>query len=76
MSVPSSAAVHAHLQSRTVSYSIIHLEHHVEMQDTEVVETVKMITNLKKQLLQLQGPAPPAPVDHEEIDVMSGIDED
>jgi hypothetical protein len=35
-----------------------------------------MIANLKQQLLELQGQAPPEPVDPEEIDVMSGIDED
>jgi hypothetical protein len=37
---------------------------------------VETIANLKQQLLQLQGPAPPTPVDHEEIDATSGIDED
>jgi hypothetical protein len=35
-----------------------------------------MIANLEQQLLQLQEPAPPAPVDLQEIDAMSGIDED
>jgi hypothetical protein len=35
-----------------------------------------MIANLEQQLLQLQGPAPPTPVDHEEMDATSGIDED
>jgi hypothetical protein len=35
-----------------------------------------MITNLEQQLLQLQGPAPPALVDHEEIDAMFGINVD
>jgi hypothetical protein len=37
---------------------------------------VETIANLEQQLLQLQGPTPHAPVDHEEIDVTSGIDED
>jgi hypothetical protein len=35
-----------------------------------------MIANLEQQLLQLQGLAPPATVDHEEIDATSGVDED
>jgi hypothetical protein len=29
-----------------------------------------MITNLEQQLLELQGQAPPKPVDHQEIDAM------
>jgi hypothetical protein len=32
--------------------------------------------NLEHQLLELQEQAPSEPIDHEEIDVMSGIDED
>jgi hypothetical protein len=48
----------------------------MEMQDTELEERVERNTNLEQQLLQLQGPSPPAPIDHEEIDAMSGIDED
>jgi hypothetical protein len=35
-----------------------------------------MITDLKQQLLELQGQAPLEPVDHEEINAMPGIDED
>jgi hypothetical protein len=35
-----------------------------------------MITNLEQQLLELQVQAPPEPVDHQEVDVMSCIDED
>jgi hypothetical protein len=35
-----------------------------------------MIIDLKQQLLELQGHAPPELVDPEEIDTMSGIDED
>jgi hypothetical protein len=44
------------------------------MQDSELEERAETIANLEQQLLQLQGPAPPTPVDHEEIDVTSGID--
>jgi hypothetical protein len=60
----------------TRTHGIIHLEHHVETQDVELEDRAEVITNLEQQLLQLQGPAPPAPVDHEEIDATSGIDED
>jgi hypothetical protein len=35
-----------------------------------------MIVDLKQQLLELQGHAPPKPVDPEGIDTMLGIDED
>jgi hypothetical protein len=35
-----------------------------------------MITSLEQQLLELQGQAPLEPADPEEIDAMSGIDED
>jgi hypothetical protein len=55
---------------------IIHLEHHMEVQDTELEERVEMIANLEQQLLELQVQMPPEPVDPEEIDAMSGIDED
>jgi hypothetical protein len=37
---------------------------------------VETITNLEQQLLELQVQAPPESVDPEEIDAMSGIDED
>jgi hypothetical protein len=37
----------------TRTHGIIHLEHHVEMQDTEHEERVETVTNLKKELLQL-----------------------
>jgi hypothetical protein len=60
----------------TCTHRIIHLEHHVETQDAELEERVETIANLEQQLLQLQGPAPLAPVDHEEIDATSGIHED
>jgi hypothetical protein len=35
----------------TRTHGIIHLEHHVEMQDDELEERVEMIANLEKQLL-------------------------
>jgi hypothetical protein len=60
----------------THTHRIIHLEHHVEVQDAELEERVEMIVNLKQQLLELQVKAPPEPADIEEIDAMSGIDED
>jgi hypothetical protein len=55
---------------------IVHLEYHVEVQDAELEERVEMITDIKQQLLEFQGQAPPEPVEHDEIDVMLGIDED
>jgi hypothetical protein len=58
------------------THRIIHLEHHVEAQDAELEERVEMITNFEQQLLELQVQAPPEPVDPEEIDAMSGVDED
>jgi predicted RNase H-like nuclease (RuvC/YqgF family) len=60
----------------TRTHGIIHLENHVEMQDAELEERAERITDLKQQLLELQGQAPPEPADPEEIDAMSGIDED
>jgi hypothetical protein len=35
-----------------------------------------MIANLEQQLLELQVQAPPEPTNPEEIDAMSGVDED
>jgi hypothetical protein len=35
-----------------------------------------MIADLELQLLELQGQAPPEPIDPEDMDAMSGIDED
>jgi hypothetical protein len=58
------------------THRIIHLEHTVEMQDIELEESAEMIANLEQQLLELQGQAPLEPVDHEEIDAMSSVDED
>jgi predicted RNase H-like nuclease (RuvC/YqgF family) len=60
----------------THTHRIIHLEHHVEVQDTELEERAETIANLEQQLLEFQGQAPPEPVNPEEIDALSGIDED
>jgi predicted RNase H-like nuclease (RuvC/YqgF family) len=60
----------------TRTHGIIHLEHHVEVQDAEFEERAETIANLEQQLLEFQGQAPPEPVNPEEIDAMSGIDED
>jgi hypothetical protein len=65
-----------HEEVDTRTHGIIHLEYHVQTQDAELEERMETITNLEQQLLQLQGPAPLAPVDHKEIDSTSGIDED
>jgi hypothetical protein len=59
----------------THTHGIIHLEHHVEVQDAELEERAETIANLE-QLLELQGQAPPEPANPEEIDAMSGTDED
>jgi hypothetical protein len=37
------------------THEIIHLEHHVEMQDTELEERVETIANLEQQLLRPRG---------------------
>jgi hypothetical protein len=58
------------------THEIVHLENHVEAQDVELEERVEMIADLEQQLLELQGQAPPEPLNHEEIDAMSGIDVD
>jgi hypothetical protein len=58
------------------THGIIHLEHHMDVQDAEFEERVEMITNLEQQLLELQVQAPPEPADPEEINAMSGVDED
>jgi hypothetical protein len=60
----------------THTHGIIHLENHVEVQDAELEERAERITYLEQQLLELQGHAPPEPVDLKQIDAMSGIDED
>jgi uncharacterized protein YecE (DUF72 family) len=60
----------------TRTHGIIHLEHNVEVQDAELEEWVETIANLEQQQLEFQGQAPPEPVNPEEIDALSGIDED
>jgi hypothetical protein len=60
----------------THTHLIIHLEHHVEVQDAKLEERALTIANLEQQLLELQVQAPPEPTNPEEIDAMSGVDED
>jgi uncharacterized protein (DUF3084 family) len=60
----------------TRTHVIMHLEHHVEVQDAELEERAETIANLEQQLLELQAQAPPEPADPEEIDAMSSVDED
>jgi hypothetical protein len=60
----------------TRTHGIVHLEHHVEVQDAELEERAETIANLEQQLLEFQEQSPPEPVNPEEIDAMSGIDED
>jgi hypothetical protein len=45
------------VEART--HGIVHLEHHVEAQDVEIVERAEMITDLDQQLLEIQVQAPP-----------------
>jgi hypothetical protein len=42
-----------HEEVETCTHGIIHLEHHVEVQDTELEERAEMIVNLEQQLLEL-----------------------
>jgi hypothetical protein len=65
-----------HEEVETRTHGIIHLENHVEIQDAELEERAERIADLEQHLLELQGQAPPEPADPEEIDAMSGIDED
>jgi hypothetical protein len=60
----------------TYTHGIVHLENHEEAQDAELEERVEIIIDLEQQLLDLQVQAPPEPVDHQEANAMSGIDED
>jgi hypothetical protein len=60
----------------THTHEIVHLENHVETQDVKLEERAERIADLEQQLLELQGQAPPKPADPEEINAMSGIDED
>jgi hypothetical protein len=65
-----------HEEVETRTHGIVHLEHHVEAQNLELEERVELIAILEQQLLELQVQAPPEPVDHQEVDAMSGVDED
>jgi hypothetical protein len=58
------------------THGIIHQEHAYETQGAKLEERAEMIANLEQQLLELHGQAPLEPMDHEEIDSMSGINED
>jgi predicted RNase H-like nuclease (RuvC/YqgF family) len=60
----------------TRTHRIIHLENHVKTHGAKLEERAEWIVDLEQQLLELQGQAPPEPADLEEIDAMSGIDED
>jgi hypothetical protein len=48
-----------HEEVETRTHGIIHLDHHVEVQNAELEERAEMITNLEQQLLELQVQAPP-----------------
>jgi uncharacterized coiled-coil DUF342 family protein len=65
-----------HEEVETRTHGIIQLENHVETQDTKLEERAERIADLEQQLLELQGQTPPEPANPEEIDAMSGIDED
>jgi hypothetical protein len=69
-------ARHCHEEVDIRTHGIVHLQNHVETQDAELEERAERISDLEQQLLELQGHAPPEPTDPEEIDAMSGIDED
>jgi hypothetical protein len=58
------------------THGIVHLEHHVEAQYAKLEERAELIANLEQQLLELQVHTPPEPANLEEIDAMSGVDED
>jgi hypothetical protein len=42
-----------HEEVETRTHEIIHLEHHVEVQDVELEVRAEMIANLEQQLLEL-----------------------
>jgi hypothetical protein len=65
-----------HEEVETRTHGIIHLENLMETQYAELEERAERIADLEQQLLELQGQKPPEPVDPEEIDALSGIDED
>jgi hypothetical protein len=68
--------VYCREEVETRTHGIIHLEHHMEVQDTELEERAEMIANLEQRLLELQVQVPPKPTDPEDIDATSGADED
>jgi hypothetical protein len=61
---------HEEVENRT--HGIVHLEHHVGMQNAELQERVEMIADLEQRLLEHQVQAPPEPADHQEADAMLG----
>ncbi len=65
-----------HDEVETCKHGIIHLEHHVEVQDAELEVRAEMIANLEQQLLELQVQAPLEPANPEEIDAMLEVDKD
>jgi hypothetical protein len=56
------------------THAIIHLEHHVELQDLELKESAAMITDLEQQLQV--PPAPATPAAPAEPDAESDVDEE
>jgi hypothetical protein len=65
-----------HEEVESCKHGVIHLELHVEAPDANLEERAEMIANLEQQLLELQVQAPPEPTDPEEIDAISGVDQD
>jgi hypothetical protein len=66
----------AHEEVDIRTHRIVHIENHMETQDAELEVRAETTADLEQQLLELQGHAPPEPANPEEIDAMSGIDED
>jgi hypothetical protein len=60
----------------TRTHGIVHLEHHVEAQDTELEDRAEMITNLEQLMLEFLVQALSKPVDHQEDNAMSSNSED
>jgi hypothetical protein len=65
-----------HVQVETRTHGLICPEQHVEVQDAELEEGAETIAIHEQQLLDVQVQVPPEHADPEEIDGMSGIDED
>jgi hypothetical protein len=53
-----------HEEVETCTHGIVHLEHHVEVQDAELEERAEMMANLEQRLLELQLQERHEPVDH------------